>query len=360
MTRSEDLVEEATKTAEAGKKSSFAWVIGSEIFAPLPPTTWRVPGLQLCPGRPSMLIAFGASGKTLASQALLLACATGKPVWGQFQVPAPMVTRHLDHEQGKHATQKRYQRLAKGMGLSEEEVTEMCLHSRLGFSNFPKTYLNSPGSESTYCREFEGVDLVILDALRGATPGIDENDSKIRDCIDQLARVSEKIGTTFWVLHHAGKGGLNSDDSDRRTYARGSSAIFDAAGSAFLLKGGVNEPKRMSHQKPPAEAEGAAVDDFYLSIRDTLDGGVSVDYQTVEQVEGVSTDVGAKIDETARRIESTLRDNPGITLRMLRATVKGGRELFDEAYERMTDDGRVVDRGTESRSKLFVISHEAH
>lgn len=340
-----DEYQKAVKAREAKLGPRFEWISTAGIFAPLPPTPWCVPGLQLCSGRPAMLAAYGASGKTIASQAMLLSAASRRPVWGEFRTENALRCRHIDHEQGKHATLKRYQRLAVGMGITEAD-----LEGRLEVSVFPAVYLNTKGSEDIYARECEGVDLVVLDALRGATPGVDENDSKIRDCIDQLARVSEKTGTAFWLLHHAGK--PKDGHSDKRTVARGSSAIFDACGTVFVMMGEKGEPKLISHQKPPAEAEGEAVEDFYLAIVDVTDGftkksGVRVVYQTKEQVDppGSSED---SFKEKADIVLDFIRRNPGVpgvariaeVMKMRPATVR-------ESVKWLIEKNAVVDRGTE-------------
>lgn len=287
------------------KPSPFKWLRVKEIFAPLPPTNWSVPGLQLCPGRPAMLAAYGASGKTIISQAMALAAASRHRVWGEFSVPKPRTVYHFDHEQGEHATRKRYQRLALGLGIHQDE-----LEDRLRVTVFPSVYLNTRGSEDIYARECEGVDLVILDALRGATPGVDENDSKIRDCIDQLARVSEKTGTCFWILHHSGK--PKDGHSDRRTVARGSSAIFDACGAVFTLEAKKKRPPRVSHEKPAAESEGGLVEDFHLGIEDVaIDGqpkaGVRVVYKTLEQVTEAYGDKPEDLESYCETVLSYIR-----------------------------------------------------
>jgi hypothetical protein len=338
------------------KPSPFAWIDTRGIFAPLPPTDWRVPGLQFCAGRPSMLAGYGASGKTLASQAMLLASASARKVWGEFRVLDPLRCRHIDHEQGKHATLKRYQRLAIGLGITQEELGE-----RLEVSVFPNVYLNTKGSEDIYARECEGIDIVVLDALRGATPGVDENDSKIRDCIDQLARVSEKTGTAFWILHHAGK--PKDGHTDKRTVARGSSAIFDACGAVFVMVGEKGEPKLVSQQKSPAEAEGDAIDDFYLKVEDVPGetSGVRVVHQTKEQIDP-PTNPNAEFEGRVRDVFEFISRTPGVggaghvaeALRLRRSTAF-------EAVRVLLERGHVVDRGTAKpkQPRLYATAQEA-
>jgi hypothetical protein len=257
----EGLKREAPPPPPPNDSSGFQWISTAEIFDPLPPTKWLVQDLQLVAGRPTMLAGYGFSGKTLMAQALAIALASGAPVWGKFNPGAAHSVRHLDYEQGRHATLKRYQRIAIGHGISKDSIGD-----RLHVAIFPDVYLDSAGAQDAYCKAVEGVPFVMLDALRGATPTIDENDSTIRRCLDNLSRVSEKTGTAFLILHHAGK--VGAADGDARKTPRGSSAIFDACGCVFSIEGEDKKPKRIQQTKAPAEAEGGAIPEFFVSIED--------------------------------------------------------------------------------------------
>src|SRR5262249_18136955 len=156
----------------AERPGHIVWLSTAQIFEPLPPTHWLFQELGMCPGRASMLAGYGYSGKTLAGQALLLAAAAGIPAWGHFPTGAPLRVRHMDFEQGRHATLKRYQRLAAGMELSLGDVAP-----RLEVTIFPPATLNAKDAADVYARASEGCDLVFLDSLAGATPGEPENES---------------------------------------------------------------------------------------------------------------------------------------------------------------------------------------
>jgi len=329
----------------------FSWVGTTGIFEPLPPTVWRVPGLQLCAGRPSMLAAYGASGKTLVSQSLLLCAAARKPIWGEFRIVDPLRVGHIDHEQGNHATRKRYQRLRIGHGIHRDEVGD-----RLRLVCFPPVYLNTPRADDVYARECEGLDLVLLDALRGATPGVDENDSKIRECIDRLTRVSEKTGTAFVVLHQAPK--PKDKDTDRRTVARGSSAIFDASGSVFDMTRTGESPLLVTHEKAPAEADGSLVEKFYLSIEDVAEGdtpkaGVRVVFKSSEEA---APELGPRARRAALQLQilRVIAESPGCSIRFLRGNIRGSKDLLADAIENLLVDGRLANLGTERSAKYHL------
>lgn len=312
-----DLVEAQTAVRAAQKaldeserKPVAEWRSVFEVFAPLPPVSWRVRGLQICPGRPAAFVGYGASAKTLSAQAMALACAAGVPVWGYFET-APMEVRHLDYEQGWVATARRYQRLAYGMQLDQRELGD-----RLKVSIFPRVYLDQPGAYDAYARLCEGAELVILDSFKAATPSSDENDNRIRSCVDVLTHVSEATGTAFVILHHAGK--ADPAARDQRAMGRGASSIFDGAGSWFNFFAGADksEARTIKHAKQPAEAEGAGVGDFLLEVLDVHapgqpNAGVRVAHRSIE-VPSVSMQAIERDNARKAAVMGIVRAKPGL------------------------------------------------
>jgi hypothetical protein len=209
-----------------------------ELFVPLPPVDFLSKDLQWCQGRPATIVGVGGCGKTLAIQSAALSLASGaRPIWEHFAIGRRARVLHLDHDNGTRAMQRRYQRLALGMGLTADDVR--------GFIRFipgPRIRATDPRARDAYRRAVEGWDICFLDSLKGFTTGIDENDARIRDCFDQiLLPVSEDTGCAFVVLHHAGKGGAQKPDHEA---GRGSSAIFDGSGSQLRFTLGTIEVGR--------------------------------------------------------------------------------------------------------------------
>jgi hypothetical protein len=335
----------------ASVSAAVEWHDARSIFAPLAPTNWLVPELQICPGRPTLWCGYGYVGKSITAQSKAAAMAGGMPVFGKFDIRRGVV-RHFDHEQGKHATFKRYQRIAVGMELEPGEFD-----GRLFVTVFPSVYLNLPNAVDVYCRLCEGTDFAIIDALRGATPGEDENDSKIRVCLDNLGRVSEKTGTIFEVLHHSGK--PQEGHTDQRTKARGSSAIFDACGPVFILSGSKESPhKLVSQQKAPAEAEGGAVDDFYLTVEDVTRGfnpraGVRVTYRSTEEIAAARPTESEVTTANDDRVLALIRDNPGSNARQLRVLARPMRNAdVDDAVTRLLMTNKVETKPASNRQIL--------
>ena len=322
-------------------RSEIEWTSTEDIFAPVPPVDWAVPDLQIATGRPTLWAGFGGSMKTLSAQSMGLSLAAGLPIFGELRCPAAITVRHLDMEQGSSATRRRYQRLALGQGIDLDD-----LGGRLQLVSFPPLYL-STGSLEAWRRVADGAGMVILDSLLALCPGTEENDSSIRTHVDKLTRLSEESGVVWVVLHHAGKPSEKRTDS--RTKPRGSSAIYDAMGCAYLLTGSGQEPRRVQQIKTPADAEGGEVEPFYLLAEDVPSGGnpragVRVVYQTVEQAcpEPTAT---AKFDALKSSILAVVRGSGGLPSRnAIVARVKGANKQDQlQAIRELLDSGELTE-----------------
>ena len=345
--RARHLLAEAQRKPDTG----IVWRSTRDIFTEQPPTPWVVKELGIGPGRPSMIAAYGSTAKTLSAQQLALSCAAGSLVWDHWNT-RPMQVRHLDYEQGFRATARRYQRLAIGHGVKPD-----LLDGRLQLSVFPSVFLDSPGAADAYSRACEGADLVILDALRGAAPSRDENDSQIRACVDVLTLVSERTGAAFVLIHHAGK--PKDGHADGRTVLRGSSAIFDACGSVFLLTAPkvAGDPRDVRQVKPSAEAEGGEIESFRLAVEDVAIGanptaGVRVMHRpAVDDDHQASAD--AAYERDAAKVLATLRKNAGATQSVLVAKLGMRKARAIQMLEALEADGRVSTLAGSRGSKTY-------
>lgn len=361
----EDISARLLMSYEASLKRSaatlgLAWQLPVDILAPVPPVPWVVPGLHLAPGRPCIVAGYGASAKTLSCQAMAVAAAAGIPVWGHFEPARALRIRHVDSEQGDGATRRRYRRLAYALGVGHEHLGD-----RLQMVSFPGIYLSGKGAEAAWKRVADGADIIILDSLRALTPGVDENSSEMRRHLDPLTRISEATGAVFVIIHHAGKTPSDPSAAKRegRQQLRGSSGIFDAAGSVFLLKGAGNEPKKMEQVKAPADAEGGALDPFWLTVEDITDGsndraGVRVLYHAENPSADVAAAPLAKIDRLREQIVAVIQERPGISGNMLRQSVGGRVAAVLETLSEMVNEGkikRIVREGRGAGDAYFLI-----
>lgn len=348
----------AVSVAESSRGNGFEpRKTTDEIFAELPEQRWAVPGLQIGPGRPTLFVGFGASAKTLAAQSLALSLAAGVPAWGHFDC-TPATVLHLDFEQGFYATAKRYQRLALGHAIAPSS-----LERRLVYVETPTVYLDSNGAEEAYLRACDGYDVVIIDALRGAAPRGDENDSSFRAVLDVLTRVSSRTGTSFIVLHHASKPRVEKGvTADARTLARGSGAIFDAAGCVFNFVAQPGGGGRLVQQvKAPAEGSGGALELFELlvddiAIGDMRDAGVRVSWQKPVPVDEAAA-AAARFERDAAVVLAAVRARfAGGTSNQITAKLGLARARALEVLRALADDGQLEVANGPRRSKVYRIA----
>jgi hypothetical protein len=267
-----------------------------DLFAPQGEAAFLVPGLGISPGAPTGFFGQGYVGKTIVAQSVAMAVALGQRLWGVYATRRGRVL-HLDHEQGLRITATRYQRLAKANGVWADDFRDW-----LDVAIHPRLNLTTSGAEDHYARLFDGRALAIVDALKGATPGVDENSSEMRDYMGVLSRASERTGCAVLLLHHAGKT-IVGGDRPRKESGRGSSAIFDECQSVFVLTAGKGEPVRVSHEKD--RELGSLLDDFGMQVEDVeIDGdrrgGLRVVHLEAAQINAAPTGAAPRAQSQAR------------------------------------------------------------
>jgi AAA domain len=275
----------------------------TELAEPLPTQSFLVRSLGIGPGAPTCIAGYGFAKKTLAVQSLPLDVATGGRAWGVYECKAGRAL-HLDYEQGKRITQERYQRLARARGI---DLLTLKVEDRLRVGIHPGVYLTAGDAEDVLMRTIDGFDVVVIDSLKAATAGADENSSEIRQPVDLLGRVSERTGATILVMHHARKPKV--DDPKGARYAmRGSSALYDAMASVFVFEGSKTGPTRVLHEK--CRNVGTTVEDFGLAVEDVeIDGdpraGLRVVHLEPEQL-GAGPSTGPSPTQNIDRIRAYL------------------------------------------------------
>jgi hypothetical protein len=171
--------------------------------------------------------------------------------------------------------------------------------------------------------------------------------------------VSDRTGTAFLIIHHSGKPKDNHEDG--RMVPRGSSAIFDACGSVFVMTGEKGEPKRVSHVKGAAEAEGGTIDDFCLAIEDVgIDGnpraGVRVVHEPAEDEEDDEvTDGTGRFEAVKKQVLSVIRKSSDLNSKNAiceRIKTKAGRGTKLQAIQELLDGKKIVEI-----NKVFKINH---
>jgi hypothetical protein len=236
----------ATKTSAGSSKASPSpkqerpaeWVVRlpEEIFGPLTEPDYLIAGV-IRRGGLLEIQAYGGSGKSWLAVNLALCVATGSPWLGRLDTKQCTVA-YLDYESGFYECARRLQANARALDLLPPV-------SGIGLITMPDSYMTSDGFEAAVTKLAGAYDVIIIDTLKAASPGVDENDSKIREGLDRLRRVGERTGCTFVVLIHSKKKSNSQTEIDPRERDRGSSASYDAADAQLSIEYTEGQPLRV-------------------------------------------------------------------------------------------------------------------
>ncbi len=294
-----------------------------------------------------MVGGYGFGGKTMAMQQAAMATAAGVPWWGVYTCKqGPAV--YFDREQGERLTRRRFQRLAVGHGIDLASLGD-----QLRLASMPDLRLTDPSAEAVLCQSLAGVSMAVFDSLRAFCPGADENDSRARDPLDMLGRVSAATGCAIFVVHHARKR-KEGDPSGGKYVLRGSSALFDGCDSVLVFAAEKGEPTYVGQEK--ARSHGECAEDFCLSISDV--GGR--DGLTVRALgkEALLAGREAKKAEAQRAADATLRPRIADAIRRsaaegkpvtnqgdLAATLGVNAKRVGDTLRAMLEDGTLLKSG---------------
>ena len=242
------------------------WIGADRIFAKLPELDYLVPSLHVPGGgtAPHIVGGYGFGGKSVAMQSALLATAAGRPWWGVYECNRGRA-RFFSGEQGERLDRLRFQRLGRGHGIDPRE-----LDGWLSLASSPALRLNDPRAYDVLCSELEGITMAVFDSYRSFCPGLDENDSRAREPLNMLGRVSQATGCANWVIHHARKA-QQGDPTTSKYMLRGSGAFFDAGEVILAIAADKGEPSYVSQVK--ARTHGELVEDFCIRIADVAGEG---------------------------------------------------------------------------------------
>lgn len=328
-------------------------VTGAELFTALPPVAWLCEGLEMAPGAPSIWAGYGFSGKTYAAQALAISVASGRDAWGSFACRRGRVL-HLDFEQGRTLTLKRYQKLARGLALTPDDIGD-----RLAVAPLPRLSLGDVTMERWLLQHTKDTALCIVDSFRAACPEVDENSSEARRPLDMLNRVSEATGCTFLVIHHSRKPKEGSTGGARMEM-RGSGALYDAAASLFVFAGRKGEPTRLQHEK--ARISGKPREDLEVEIRDLVDDDGRFDgIEVVAQLH--STPTPAAREDRERDVRDQIlavlevHSPKGLPTNAIRGLVKRNKSTVIEQLGVLEAQGQVESKRGSRGASTYRIVH---
>jgi len=235
-----------------------------EFFAAETVESLPVPHLGIGPGPVTGVVGQTYAGKSITTCSLGISIATGKPLWGTWRVQQG-VWLHTD-EQGRRQTKKLIHRLARGQGVSDEELRALIACGTIRIAILPDLRLTTDKATEHFRRLFEGVRMVTCDSLRPMLGGVDENSSQVRGYMDALSSASEASGATVTLIHHGGKTPVDGSARTRKEMSRGSSAIIDEFQTMLVLSKKKGDPVTLvSHEKD--RALGGTVDDLVFALK---------------------------------------------------------------------------------------------
>lgn len=335
-------LEKPLPTSGQNDHKSTEWLVRlpDEIFAPLEAPDYLIDGI-IRRGGLLEIQAYGGSGKSWLAVNLALCVATGSRWLGRFETKRSTVAI-VDYENGFYEEARRLQANAKALGLPFPVAG-------IGLITMPDLYMVSDGFEKAIEKLAGNYGVVIIDTLKAASPGVDENDSKMREGLDRLRRVGERTGCTFTVLIHSKKKSNSATEIDPRERGRGSSAIYDAADAQLGVEYTDGEPLRVQQTKARS---GRYVEPFEVRISDGDDGAVHV----------IATDTAKPASKALDDFENVvcvavleaLRANPGSSLSLL--TEKCGRRktTVAAALEQLQRNGAAKNAGTDKAGRWFA------
>lgn len=342
----------------------------AQVAAPLPKVNWTLEGLGIAPGAVTIVGGAGGGGKTMALQALILAVASGRPVWGHFATVQGRAI-HIDYEQGDRITRERYQRMANAM-----RIDLRCLPpDSFGLATLPRFSMKADSAtEDTIVRVCTGASVAVIDAFRGAFPDARENDSDVRKHLDMLQHASERTGCTMIVIAHSRKA---SEDKDVRSSLRGSSALFDSAQTVYMLDGESGKPTRVHNTKDRVlgGVNGKLRDTFGIRIEDVsgvnednmLDHrwGLDVAYLSTPEVQAAyyeSKDAAEEVAASAERMVTashriiaflTAKDHA--TAKELQLSCALPALMVNVVLTQLVEEGSVREEGAGSHKLFFLV-----
>lgn len=318
----------------------------AQIFGPLSEPDFVIDQVVRC-GSITEIVGYGGGSKTWTAVAMVAAIGAGQPWLGRFTAK-PGRAAYFDYENGSYEMRRRLKAVASSMGLERIEGVTL--------APMPSVYMTDGEAFGAALTPFAKThSLIVIDTLKAASPGVDENDSNMRVGLDALRRVAESTGCAFVVLVHAKKTSGAVTAIDPREAGRGSSAIFDAADAVLHITYTEGKPLRVTQTKARL---GKTIEPFEIAITDGENGAVFVrasDIQTDEEsTAAASAQARARFENVCDRVLEVVRANPGAAGRVVRHLVTGARsELVMSALEYLEQHGAVRNAGTSKAAKWY-------
>lgn len=345
--------EESAKQERASKWNlrNTDQVMNEPYIAPLT----LVAGLQLAAGRPFGVVGVPGSGKNDFAQAIALAVVSGKDCFNRFPVTRRGRVIHVSYDLGDFSTRIRYRRLANGMGLTPADVGD-----RLTLSPYPVINLSAPNARKEFTQLLHGYDLCVLDNLRAATPGIDENSSMFGERIATFGAACEGAGCVGLFLHHTRKASREAEEAVTLESLRGTSAIAGASGAIWYITptDGIDSPRFVkmlrTHDTLPEVCE-----DFYLHHA-KCNSAPTFDAADLPPIKLIASDDANAIIENGdaalhQRILAALK-NGGANVTELRTQLACQHEELKQGLEMLLSVGSIICHRAGRNSQVYSLT----
>ena len=330
----------------------LAAMSGADLSRPLPPVPWLCRELQFATGRPLLFTAAAGTGKTWVLTSFLVSVAAERSFWlDRYQLQKSGPVLHLNADMAKRPLIRRYQRMAKGMGLRLEDLPLHVANSDVFPDGFSLLHPDAEETLTATVEKYRAV-VVLIDALNPMLGGADENKAECAHALRVLTRVSDRTGVTFFVIHHHGKPAKEGEGGGRKGTqhkARGSSAIVDACDATFSIEraefdGGM----RIEQGKA---SMGSHIEPFYVRLEDVGpandDGyseGIRVVHVDPDEAKQLIGETPSDTDALAEAIVRALGERGSLSRQEIAAAgiVTGNRSMKGKAMDQLVEAGRVV------------------
>lgn len=328
--------------SECASESGSGWA-RSTLLGVLDESTGEVDYVidRLVPrGEMTILGAGWKTGKTIITYSLSMSASLGSAVFGHYGIPRPVRMVLFQLEMPSREDDRRFRRLAIGLGIAVEEVPRLVESGVFTVFNRPPMNLMNRADLARFHAAIRATDadLVIIDSLLAAcaSAGVDPNvNDEVRDFITRAFLPLTSEGRAILGLHHKRKkvSGARADEDDRHALL-GAQAWGAAAGRIYALErllgddeGSIAQPGRARADRSfrcrlslvgswtPEESP-----DVVIEVRDVEGGGTTVQVlQTQEQLRrgGVTATQRAAI-----RIAEIARERLRVPLKWVLVEVK--------------------------------------
>jgi len=198
---------------------------------------WLIEGLIPASGL-TIIAAHYKTGKTFLMYRLILDALFGKLALGSFPVPRPLKVQLWQFEMPLDVNLRRFHKLAKGMGIDPERIYDAEKEGLFQAFVQPDISLADSGGLALFHAAVTsfGPDLLLVDSLAEAFPGVDINHGhEVRTMLRNAFRPVTVAGRGTVALHHKRKAPQKGGEGDGKASILGSQAFGAAARTIYTL-----------------------------------------------------------------------------------------------------------------------------